>query len=151
MPLIDPPEPPEGGNRLNPKDLKNVPMILRPTRYDTIPGTKPNDKGEVKPWTFVECDVWTLDRAGILDQDTDVRFSWWRAVDQLKDQIGLLVACRPVAQEDNSVILAPLTGAARDIAESVLVQIESEVAAEATPRADPGPQDEVPPEQEPPF
>jgi hypothetical protein len=129
--LLDPPPAPEARERLNAKDLKNQVLLLRPTLHDTIPGTKPNDRGEIKPWEFVEADVWLLDRQGITAHETGVRFSWWKAVDQLSKCIGSFVACKPVEQADNSVELVPLSGEAREVAEQAIKDIETlAVAAE---------------------
>jgi hypothetical protein len=67
--------------------------------------------------------VWVLDRAGIDIHDEGVRISWWKAVEQLKDNIGQLVACKPVEQADNSIELTPLAGEARTVAERVAATI----------------------------
>jgi hypothetical protein len=123
--LHDPPPAPETRERLNAKDLKNQVLLLRPTNHDTIPGTKQNDAGEIKPWEFVECDVWVLDRQGITAHETGVRFSWWKAVNQLQDMIGKFVSCKPVEQADNSVSLVPLTGEAKEVALQAIKTIEA--------------------------
>lgn len=117
--LVDPTPPPEPGegNRLRARDLKNTPLILKPVREGNEPG-KDN-----KPWVYIECEVWTLDRQGVVAHETGIRFSWWRAVEQLKSQIGQYVACRPVEQDDNSIILTPLSGAAREVAEAALATL----------------------------
>lgn len=133
MPLSDPEPAPESRERLNAKDLKNQVLIVRPTKHDTVPGTKPNDRGEIKPWEFVEADVWVLDRQGVTASETEVRFSWWKAVAQLKDQIGQYVACKPVEQADNSVELVALTGEAREVAVSVVADLEAEKSPAAEP------------------
>ena len=117
MSIIDPPPAPEGGQHLRGQDLKNRVCIIRPTVLDTVEGK------DGKPWTFVACDVWILDRAGIDIHDEGVRISWWKAVEQLKDNIGQLVACKPVEQADNSIELTPLTGEARAVAERVAATI----------------------------
>lgn len=120
--LIDPIEPPEGSDFLKAKDFKNKPVILQPVRFATEAG-----RIEGKEWTFVECNVWELDRAGVVQEAENVRVSWWRAVAQLKDHIGSYIACRPVEQEDNSIILAPLTGDARDVAARVVKDLSNAV------------------------
>lgn len=117
MTIQDPPPPPEGAASLRAADLKNRVLILRPERHDTVEGK------DGKPWEFVECDVWVLDRAGIVEHASGVRFSWWKAVAQLKNSIGALVACKPVEREDRSVELEPLTGEARKVAERVAGEI----------------------------
>lgn len=123
--LIDPTEPPEATERMRAADLKNRPVLLYPQRYATEEGR------DGKPWTFVECDVWTLDRQGIVDSGTEVRVSWWRAIEQLRNAIGSYVGCKPTEQEDRSIILTPLKGDAREVA--------AKVAAELGPRAAPTP------------
>lgn len=115
--IIDPPPAPEGGTNLRAADLKNRVLLLRPTGHDTVEGK------DGKPWEFVECDVWVLDRAGIVEEGTGVRFSWWKAVAQLKGSIGQFVACKPVEQDDRSVELLPLSGDARQVAEKVAAEI----------------------------
>lgn len=120
MTIQDPPPAPEGGHNLRAADLKNRVLLLRPTQHDTVEGK------DGKPWEFVACDVWVLDRAGIVEQGDGVRFSWWKAVAQLKDSIGRFVACKPVEQEDRSVELVPLTGEARSVAERVAKEVNGE-------------------------
>lgn len=137
--LLDPPPAPEARERLNAKDLKNQVLLLRPTMHDTIPGTKPNDRGEIKPWEFVEADVWVLDRQGITAHETGVRFSWWKAVDQLKGMLGEFVACKPVEAADNSVELVALTGEAREVAVSAIKEIEAEAPFEPAAEPDENP------------
>lgn len=142
MSIIDPPPAPEGMERLRAQDLKNRVCIIRPQFEDTLEGK------DGKPWNFVECDVWVLDRAGIEAEATGVRISWWKAVAQLRGQFGGLVACRPVEQPDNSIELTPLVGDARAVAERVATELEargsqgaeSALAAslDATPAYDPG-------------
>lgn len=121
MTLVDPAELPEGGNpdRLNAKNLKNCVLVVKPTSHETIPGK------DGKPWEFVECDVWVLDRTGVVETGQGVRFSWWRAVRRLQGQIGEFVGCKPVEQDDNSVDLLPLEGDAKKVAEQVVADIKS--------------------------
>jgi hypothetical protein len=120
--IIDPPPAPEAGKQQHMKagDLKNKYCILRPTSTGQW---EPRDGKEGNP--YVACEVWTLDRAGILEHDTSVWISWWKAIAQLKNYMGQLVACRPVEQEDRSIELTPLTGEARIMAEKVAGEIES--------------------------
>lgn len=121
MPISDPVPAPEYTG-LRGKDLKNRPVILRPEAYAEDIGQ------DGKPWKYVTCDVWVLDRAGVEQQATGVRISWTYAVGQLKQQMGQLVACRPVEGESNAVELQPLQGDARIVAEKVAGEIEAEAS-----------------------
>lgn len=119
--LMDPPPAPEQSeNLVRAADLKNRVLLLRPTGLGEWPA-KDDGKG---PQTYVECDVWLLDRQGIESEATGVRFSWWRAVAQLKGCMGQLVACRPIERDDRSVELVPLPENARKVAERVALEIE---------------------------
>lgn len=118
--LMDPPPAPEQSeNLVRAADLKNRVLLLRPTGLGEWPA-KDDGKG---PQTYVECDVWLLDRQGIESEATGVRFSWWRAVAQLKGCMGQLVACRPIERDDRSVELVPLPENARKVAERVADEI----------------------------
>jgi len=111
MTIIDPPPAPEGGSNARPADLLNQPILVRAT------GTGVWDEESKSPGKpFVICDVWTLDRAGIVEHHEGMWISWWKAVEQLKDSIGQIVACRPTKQDDNSIELAALEGKAREVA-----------------------------------
>lgn len=113
--VLDPPPAPETSETLvRAADLKNRVLLLRPTGLGEWPA---RDDKPAQP--FVACDVWVLDRSGIEAAHTDVRFSWWRAVAQLKDRIGQFTACRPVERDDRSVELVPLSAEARKVAEQV--------------------------------
>lgn len=120
MPIVDPPPPPEGGGAMRAADLKNRVLLLRPTKHDTVEGK------DGKPWEFVECDVWVLDRQGVVEEAQGVRFSWWKAIAQLSDNLGRYVACKPVEQEDRSVQLVPLSGDARVVAERIVKELEGD-------------------------
>jgi hypothetical protein len=115
MDIVDPPPVPE--THLRPSDLKNRVLLLRPCRHDVVEGR------DGKPWEFVECCVWVLDRAGVVEYAENVRLSWRKAVAQLRLVMGQLVACRPVEQEDRSIELVPLKGEARAVAERVAAGI----------------------------
>ncbi len=119
--FMDPPAVEEGagGDYIKAKDLKNRVVVLRPNGLNTEPGK------DGKPWTYIEADVWVLETHGVVETGTNVRFSWWRAVSQLKSCIGELVACKPTELDDNSVELMPLTGNAREVAEAVSKRISS--------------------------
>lgn len=126
MSIIDPPAAPEGGSNARPSDLLNTPCIVQPT------GTGvwgPDSKTPGKP--YVVCNVWTLDRAGIVDHHEGMWIGWWKAVEQLKGSPGALVACRPTQQADNSISLEPLDGAAREVAAGAAAQIEQTNVASA--------------------
>ena len=133
MSIIDPPLAPEGGSNFRATDLKNQPCIIRGNELGTWPAKAAEYdangvivKDAQKESDYVECDVWTLDRAGLLDHHPGVRISWWKAVAQLKDSLGDLVLCRP-AQADpasNAISLLPLTGDARVVAEQVASTID---------------------------
>lgn len=88
----------------------------------------PESKTPGKPYVVVDC--WTLDRAGIVDHHEGMWIGWWKAVEQLRDNVGALVACRPTQQADNSIELSPLDGKAREVA---VAAAESLYANEAPP------------------
>ncbi len=114
--LSDPPDAPEPGSLsgVKPRELVNQPIILLPVKIRVA-----HDKKKDEDFEVVDCHFWRLDRSGIVD-DGETGISWWRAREQLRDQIGRYIACRPTAQDDNSIILAPLSGAARDVAEKTV-------------------------------
>lgn len=155
MTFVDPPDPPEaGGDRLNAKNLKGAYLVLLPKEMGEWPA-KPEERDDLgnvvrkasKAQPFVSCDVWVFDRAGVTDQGTDVRFTWWRAVEQLRGQLGEYVACRPMEQEDRSVILVRLSGDAREAAAKIVNEIRSGEHAQQVPVEQP--YDEYPPGEEP--
>lgn len=120
MPLVDPPAVPEGGTGefMKAKDLKNRVIIVQPTaveRKDGIDG---------KPWEYVVANVWVLETHGVVEVGQNVRFSWWKAREQLRSMIGEYVACKPVEQDDNSVELIPLQGNAREVASGIVKRLE---------------------------
>lgn len=136
--VVDPPEPPEpseGGDYIKAKDLKNLPLVVQPQNIGTDIGKDGTD------YEYVNCSVWVLDRSGVVNSGTNVRVSWWRAREQLRNILGRFVPCRPVEQPDNSVILVPLKEEARKVAESVIADLK-------TAPADPGPE---PPSDSEPF
>jgi len=130
--LQDPGAVPEGGSNMKAKDLKNQVLLLKPTGLGEWPakdaeydaeGNVVNEAKNAQP--YVICDVWVLDRSGVVDTGQGVRFSWWKAVEQLKDKIGQYVGCKPVEQDDRSVALAPLEGTGREVAAQVIKDIHS--------------------------
>lgn len=122
--LVDPDPAPEGGAaQMRAADLKNKVVLLCPTEHDTVEGK------DGKPWEFVACNVWVLDRQGIVEEGTNVRISWWKAIAQLKDKMGEFVGAKPTEQDDRSVELVPLSGDARKIAAQVVADLSGEPAA----------------------
>lgn len=126
---IDPTEPPEpgDGSGMRAKNLKNLPLIIRPKKVDTATGKDGDD------YEYIGADVWVLDSSGIVDSGTGVQFSWWRAREQLRNRVGEFVACRPAEQDDNSVILVPLKDKARKVAEQVIAELKRESDAGLPP------------------
>ena len=125
--IMDPPTPPEPseGDNLKAKNLKNLPIILRPVRVTEEPGKVTEQDPDPKPWRYVECDVWVLGAGGVEQEGTGLRISWWRAYEQIKNAIGRFIPCRPVEQDDRSVILVPLKDTARKMAEQIIGDVES--------------------------
>ena len=118
--FLDPPDPPEGSASLKAKDLKNKVCLFRPTAIGEWPAKEATEDQKAQgPQPYVECDVWVLDRAGVVEEGTGVRVGWWKAVAQLKESIGQIVAAKPMEQEDRSIVLVTLTGDARDVAAKV--------------------------------
>jgi hypothetical protein len=135
MTFVDPPAPPEPGEAtLRAKDLKNKVCLFRAQSLGEWPATE--DK---KAQPYVTCDVWVLDRAGIIEQSADVRISWWRAVGQLSPHLGEIMLGMPVEQDDRSVILVSTSKQEwRDLAARCIKEIEGA----DTRSAEPGPTDE---------
>lgn len=122
--FVDPPEAPEAQASMKAKDLKGQVCLFKPTAIGEWPAQEASEGQKAKPaQPYVECDVWVLDRAGIVDEGTGVRVGWWRAVEQLKDSIGRVVGGKPTEQDDRSVILVPLSGEARDVAAKVSAEL----------------------------
>lgn len=111
MTIIDPPPAPEGGSSARPSDLLNKPCIFKATGMG-----KWGEESKTPGKPYVVVDVWTLDRAGIVDHFEGMWVGWWKAVAQLEHNIGELVACRPTQQADNSIELVALSGTAREVA-----------------------------------
>lgn len=136
MSFIDPPPAPEPGEgSIRAKDLRNRVVVLRATGTGLDEAVL--DKNG-KPWTWVTCDVWVIDRAGIELAESGLRVSWWRVQDQLKQAGESFVAGRVSEQEDKSVILTPVTGTARE----VLEQVMPEILASAKPQIVPTTEDQ---------
>lgn len=124
--FVDPPAPPEVGETtsLRAKDLKGQVCIFQPVGEGEWPAKPATEsKPAQSPQPYIECSVWTLDRAGIVQHQDGVRVSWWRAVGQLREMMGQYIAARVVEQDDRSVVLVALEGAARDVAETAIKEI----------------------------
>lgn len=126
MSIVDPPEPPEGsGSNMRARELVNKVCIFRPVtlgEWPAKPATETDKAMKAQP--YIECDVWVLDRAGIIEEGTGVRVGWWKAVAQLKDRIGEMVGAKPKTEEgSNAIYLAALSGDARAIAEKVAAEV----------------------------
>jgi len=135
-----PPEPPEGSNRLNAKDLKGHVVVLHPISVGEETGK------DGKPWRYVTCDVWQIDRAGIVERDSEVRVSWWRAYEQLKQVLGQYVPCKIFENEDRSVTLNPISQAAQDVIAKVRQEIEHDASVWAGVRDGETPAESTAPE-----
>lgn len=127
--FVDPGEP--GDLSLRAKDLLNKPCLIRPNVV-LHNGKGKDDGGNDTTYTFVSCDVWVLDRAGIVESGTGVQVSWKRAMPQLTDRIGKFVAATPRRQDDNSVILEAFTEGGKEVARAAIKEILTE-----TPSAQP--------------
>lgn len=131
MSFVDPIDPPDPELRMGAADLKNKVCLFRPTAHGEWPAkdaTVSEDGRAIKaqgPRPYIECDVWVLDRAGIVEEGTGVRVSWWRAVEQLKPvALGKFVLAMPVEQQDRSVILLKTSKQEwRDIAATAVKEI----------------------------
>lgn len=130
--FVDPGEPGELKTGLRAKNLVNQPLIIRPNAILEAMGK--DDAGNDKPYTYVDCDVWVLDRQGVIDHDTGVQFSWVRVMPQLSDRLGQYVAGKPIRGSDNSITLQPFTEDGKKIARSVIAEIRN--TAPATPPAE---------------
>jgi hypothetical protein len=97
--------------------LRNTPILVKPgQRYE-------RDGQDGKPWVYVECEVVTLDRQGIVEHADGVRVSWVRVLPQLEGARDQWVAARPV-DTGEGIVLEPLSGAARDVAERVADELD---------------------------
>ncbi len=123
MTLAKPAPPPEAteGSSMRAKDLKNKPCIFHPTKEGEWPAREDMNGG-----AYVACDVWVLDRQGVVEHGTNVKVSWWRCLDDLRAHMGGYLGGKPEQQDDNSVILAPLSDAAQKVGEQVVADLESD-------------------------
>src|SRR5829696_5157013 len=116
--VTDPVAPREPVKNLRAKELKNTPCLIRPGQYYEKQGE------DGKPWKYVECEVATLDRQGVVEQAGNVRISWVRALPQLQAAKGTWIACRPY-DTGEGIVLQALEGDAREVAERVLDELAS--------------------------
>lgn len=111
MTFADPIDPPEGGQSMKATDLQNKVCLFRPTARGEWPAREEHveDGKTIKasgPRPYIECDVWVLDRQGILEEGTGVRVSWWKAVKQLEDvELGEFVLAMPRKEDDSNAIV----------------------------------------------
>lgn len=126
-PIYDPPEPPEGGGIMRAKDLVNRSCLFRPTALGEWPAKRATEHEPAqKAQTYIECDVWVLDRQGVAEEGTAVRVGWWKAVNQLRERMGQLVAAKPRHEDgSNAIYLAPLAAEAREVAAKVAAELEA--------------------------
>jgi hypothetical protein len=114
--LANVPPPGEPNKTPRAKDLKNVPMLLKPGQKYVIDGA------DEKKWTYVECDVVTLDRQGVVGQYEDVRFSWGRTLPQLEERKGQWLACKAI-DTGEGIIFVGLEGRELETAVRVIGEI----------------------------
>jgi len=132
----DPPVPPEPGEgQFKAAELVGHLTVFKSAGEGEWPARdeEKDEAGKVTqrasgPRPYVICDVWQLDRAGIVRSAGDVRVSWWRVVEQLRGASQPYVVGKPVKQEDNSVILVVPSDADRKIIELVKAEILDSVA-----------------------
>ncbi len=125
--FVDPGEPGELHGLMKAKDLLNKPCLIRPNKIAQAMG-KDND-GNPQPYDYFPCDVWVLDRQGVVEQGTGVRISWVRVMPQLADRIGQFVAATPRRQDDNSVVLQAFSEAGKEIARVAIKEIQETAPA----------------------
>jgi hypothetical protein len=121
MAMSDPVEPPEPGSGMRAANLTNLNVILHPISVGQGEGTS----GE---YEYVSCEAWTFGPGGIEEHGTDVRFSAWRAVEQLKKHLGGYVVCKPTKHPDNSVTLEKVTDRAKQKAVELEPVVKDTVA-----------------------
>jgi hypothetical protein len=136
--FTDPVEPPEGGQSIKAADLQNKVCLFRPTAHGEWPAKAAHVDENGKEWKaqgpspYIECDVWVLDRAGILEEGTGVRVSWWKAVKQLEAvELGDFVLAMPRKEDDSNAIVLIKTSKDewREIGARVVKEIQAAVPA----------------------
>jgi hypothetical protein len=87
-----------------------------------------HDSKKQEDFEVVDCHFWRLESTGIAEEGK-TGISWWAAREQLRDQIGQYIACRPKQRDDNSIVLRPLEGPAREVAAKVIASLSLPVAS----------------------
>ncbi len=137
MSFTDPVEPPEGGASMKAADLQNKVCLFRPTGTGEWPAKEARVDEQGKEWKaqgpqpYIECDVWVLDRAGILEEGTGVRVSWWKVVKQLEAvEFGDFVLGMPRKEDDSNAIVLIKTSKDewREIGARVVKEIDAAAA-----------------------
>src|SRR5829696_2559400 len=111
--------PADAKTQVRAKDLKNQPLLVKPGERQVADGA------DGEPWVYITCDVITLDRQGIVEQLSGVRFSWVRALRQLEAAQGSWLACKPY-DTGEGVVLLDLAGPELEVAERVLDELDDE-------------------------
>lgn len=140
MTFVDPPEAPEGGSAMRAKDLVNKVCLFQPVSLGEWPAkaAEYDENGTMKKPAqkaseYVECNVWVLDRAGVLEEGTGVRVGWWKAVAQLREGMFQYVGAKPKTEEgSNAIHLVPLEGAAREMAAKIVAELSAAEPGETT-------------------
>jgi hypothetical protein len=137
MSFSDPVDPPEGGQSMKAADLQNKVCLFRPTGTGEWPAKEARVDEQGKEWKaqgpqpYIECDVWVLDRAGILEEGTGVRVSWWKVVKQLEAvEFGEFVLGMPRKEDDSNAIV--LIKTAKDEWRDIGARVVKEIDATAT-------------------
>lgn len=142
MNYVDPPDPPEeGAAQLRAKDLKNRVVVLRPVSVGEWPARAAADgKPAQQAQAWIGCECWVIDGSETFEQfEPEVRISWWRTVEQLKDCMGEFVVGRVTEQEDRSIILARLSDRQKAGVDRVWEQIVGMVGGAGDGAASPTP------------
>lgn len=130
--FVDPGPPPPARERLKAKNLVGQNCLILPTgigEWDAKPATA-TDRAQPAQ-EYVECDVWTLDRQGIVASESGVRISWYRAVPDLKSEMGKYLGCRPTEDTDKSNFLARLPDEIRPVAKKVCEELIAKKSVDA--------------------
>jgi hypothetical protein len=137
--FVDPAPPAEGMAMMKAADLVNKVCLFRPVEVGEWPAKPAADgKKAQAAQKYIECDVWVLDRAGVLEEGTGVRVAWYRCVDDLEAKMGQFVGGKPVKEDGtNSIILVPLEGAARDVAAQVVTDLAAAPVADESDGTEP--------------